>query len=177
MLLGGHQLTFKSHLVFTALFCFAPFSVFSSRMSAPYCYRLHVPCDLLCDLLCHLLCDLVRATAAATDTESHTKSHLRFAAKKRVRKWFLWDSKSQIHQIASAISSKSHMKSHSKSLRGRLHLPFGCAVWCGFHRRMRFQCHLQCWKLKLDIENACDGKTHIHTAHSKRKCNRPLSGK
>jgi hypothetical protein len=28
MLLGGPQNTIKSHLVFTALFCFAPFSVF-----------------------------------------------------------------------------------------------------------------------------------------------------
>jgi hypothetical protein len=37
MLLGGPQNTIKSHLVFNALFCFAPFSVFSSRMSAPYC--------------------------------------------------------------------------------------------------------------------------------------------
>jgi hypothetical protein len=37
MLLGGPQNTIKSHLVFTALFCFSPFSVFSSRMSAPYC--------------------------------------------------------------------------------------------------------------------------------------------
>jgi hypothetical protein len=36
MLLGGPQNTIKSHLLFTALFCFAPFSVFSSRMSAPY---------------------------------------------------------------------------------------------------------------------------------------------
>jgi hypothetical protein len=36
MLLGGPQNTIKSHLVFTALFCLAPFSVFSSRMSAPY---------------------------------------------------------------------------------------------------------------------------------------------
>jgi hypothetical protein len=26
-----------------------------------------------------------------------------------------------------------------------------------------------------DIENACDGKTHIQTAHPKRKCNRPLN--
>jgi hypothetical protein len=33
MLLGGPQNTIKSHLVFTALFCFAPFSVFSSCMS------------------------------------------------------------------------------------------------------------------------------------------------
>jgi hypothetical protein len=32
MLLGGPQNTIKNHLVFTALFCFAPFSVFSSRM-------------------------------------------------------------------------------------------------------------------------------------------------
>jgi hypothetical protein len=32
----GPQNTIKSHLVFTALFCFAPFSVFFSRMSAPY---------------------------------------------------------------------------------------------------------------------------------------------
>jgi hypothetical protein len=31
MLLGGPQ-----NMVFTALFCFAPLSVFSSRMSAPY---------------------------------------------------------------------------------------------------------------------------------------------
>jgi hypothetical protein len=37
MFLGGPQNTIKSHLVFTALFCFAPFSVFSSSMSAPYC--------------------------------------------------------------------------------------------------------------------------------------------
>jgi hypothetical protein len=37
MLLGGTQNTIKCHLLFTALFCFAPFSVFSSRMSAPYC--------------------------------------------------------------------------------------------------------------------------------------------
>jgi hypothetical protein len=36
MLLGGPQNTIKSQLVFTALFCFAPFSVFSSRMSAPH---------------------------------------------------------------------------------------------------------------------------------------------
>jgi hypothetical protein len=36
MLFGGPQNTIKSHLVFTALFCFAPFSVFSSRMSAPH---------------------------------------------------------------------------------------------------------------------------------------------
>jgi hypothetical protein len=36
MLLGGPQNTIKSHLVFTALFCFTPFSVFSSRMSAPH---------------------------------------------------------------------------------------------------------------------------------------------
>jgi hypothetical protein len=36
MLLGRPQNTIKGHLVFTALFCFAPFSVFSSRMSAPY---------------------------------------------------------------------------------------------------------------------------------------------
>jgi hypothetical protein len=39
MLLGGPQNTIKSHLVFTALFCFAPFSVFFSRMSAPYCQK------------------------------------------------------------------------------------------------------------------------------------------
>jgi hypothetical protein len=41
MLLGGPQNTIKSHLVFTALFCFAPFSVFSSRMSAPHCFLLN----------------------------------------------------------------------------------------------------------------------------------------
>jgi hypothetical protein len=40
MLLGEPQNTIKSHLLFTALFCFAPFSVFSSRMSAPYWDRL-----------------------------------------------------------------------------------------------------------------------------------------
>jgi hypothetical protein len=38
----------------------------------------------------------------------------------------------------------------------------------------RFQCHSQCRKLKLDIENARNGETHIQTAHPKRKCNRPL---
>jgi hypothetical protein len=36
MFLGVPQNTTKSHLVFTALFCFAPFSVFSSSISAPY---------------------------------------------------------------------------------------------------------------------------------------------
>jgi hypothetical protein len=36
MLLGGPQNTIQNHLVFTALLCFAPFSVFSSRMSAPF---------------------------------------------------------------------------------------------------------------------------------------------
>jgi hypothetical protein len=36
MLLRGPQNTIESHLVFTALFCFAPFSIFSSCMSAPY---------------------------------------------------------------------------------------------------------------------------------------------
>jgi hypothetical protein len=41
MLLGGPQNTIKCHLVFTTLFCFAPFSVFSSRMSAPYCTSYH----------------------------------------------------------------------------------------------------------------------------------------
>jgi hypothetical protein len=41
-LLGGPQNTIKSHLVFTALFCFAPFSVFFSRMSAPYWVRMGV---------------------------------------------------------------------------------------------------------------------------------------
>jgi hypothetical protein len=46
---------------------------------------------------------------------------------------------------------------------------------CAFHHRMRFQCHFQCRKLKIDIENACDGETHIQTAHLKRECNRPLS--
>jgi hypothetical protein len=40
MLLGGPQNTIKSHLVFTALFCFAPFSVFSSRMSAPHWFSI-----------------------------------------------------------------------------------------------------------------------------------------
>jgi hypothetical protein len=46
MLLGEPQYTIKSHLVFTALFCFAPFSVFSSRMSAPY-----FPSDCVSDFL------------------------------------------------------------------------------------------------------------------------------
>jgi hypothetical protein len=49
MLLGGPQNTIKSHLVFTALFCFAPFSVFSSRMSARSCV---MTCELTCDLTC-----------------------------------------------------------------------------------------------------------------------------
>jgi hypothetical protein len=40
MLLGGPQNTIKSHLVFTALFCFAPFSIFFSRMSAPHCFSI-----------------------------------------------------------------------------------------------------------------------------------------
>jgi hypothetical protein len=35
MLLGGPHNTIKTYLVFTALFFFAPFSVFSSRMSEP----------------------------------------------------------------------------------------------------------------------------------------------
>jgi hypothetical protein len=45
-LLGRPQNTIKSHLVFTALFCFAPFSVLSSRMSAPSCF---MTCDFTCD--------------------------------------------------------------------------------------------------------------------------------
>jgi hypothetical protein len=32
----GIHTTIKSPLVFSALFCFDPFSVFSSRMSLPY---------------------------------------------------------------------------------------------------------------------------------------------
>jgi hypothetical protein len=43
----------------------------------------------------------------------------------------LSDTKSQMHRIASAICSKTHMKSHTcnQPLRGRLHLRFVCAVW------------------------------------------------
>jgi hypothetical protein len=51
-----------------------------------------------------------------------------------------------------------------------LDVQFGCA----FHRRMRFQYHFQCRKLKNDIKNACDGETHTQAGHPKRKCNRPL---
>jgi hypothetical protein len=56
MLLGGPQNTIKNYLVLIALFCFAPFYVFSSRMSAPYCYKtiskttLHMPLLLYCQL-------------------------------------------------------------------------------------------------------------------------------
>jgi hypothetical protein len=35
MLLGGPQSTIKSHMIFSVLFCFAPFSIFSGRMGAP----------------------------------------------------------------------------------------------------------------------------------------------
>jgi hypothetical protein len=51
MLIGGPQNTIKSHLVFTALFCFAPFSVFSSRMSAPYCSCEFLLLDEFTDLI------------------------------------------------------------------------------------------------------------------------------
>jgi hypothetical protein len=47
-----------------------------------------------------------------------------------------------------------------------LDVQFGCA----FHCRMRFQCDCQCQKVKNYIKNACDGETHIQTAHPKRKC-------
>jgi hypothetical protein len=69
MLLGGPQNTIKSHLVFTALFCFAPFSVFSSRMSAPQ----HVACDMV----------LIFGVRTRTPNRRYTKSHLRFGAKKK----------------------------------------------------------------------------------------------
>jgi hypothetical protein len=32
-----------------------------------------------------------------------------------------------------------------------------------------------CQKLKNYIENACDGETHIKTAHLKHECNQPLN--
>jgi hypothetical protein len=43
-----------------------------------------------------------------------------------------------------------------------------------FHCRVRFQSYFQCQKLKNDVQNAVDSLTHIQTAHTKRKCNRPL---
>jgi hypothetical protein len=39
---------------------------------------------------------------------------------------------------------------------------------------MRFQCHVQCQKLKNYIENAIARETHIQTADPKRKFNQPL---
>jgi hypothetical protein len=51
-----------------------------------------------------------------------------------------------------------------------LDVQFGCAFLC----RKRFQCHFLCWKIKNDVENACDDETHIQTAYPKRKCNQPL---
>jgi hypothetical protein len=47
---------------------------------------------------------------------------------------------------------------------------FGCAFDC----HMRFRCHFYIFDTENEIENACDSETHIQTAHSKRKCNRPL---
>jgi hypothetical protein len=66
--------------------------------------------------------------------------------------------------------SNEIQKMKVETVRGRLHLRFGCAFLC----RMRFQCHFQCQKPKNGVENACDGETHIQNAHLKRKCNRPL---
>jgi hypothetical protein len=51
-----------------------------------------------------------------------------------------------------------------------LDVQFGCT----FHRRMRFRCQFWVFKPENYIENACDGETHIQTAHPKRKCDRPL---
>jgi hypothetical protein len=42
---------------------------------------------------------------------------------------------------------------------------------------MRFQCHFQSQKLKNYVENACEGETHIQTAHAKRKCNQSLENR
>jgi hypothetical protein len=61
------------------------------------------------------------------------------------------------------------------SVRGRLHLRFECAVWMCVLRSNA--CHFWAFDTENDIENAFDRETHIQTAHSKRKCNRPLSGK
>jgi hypothetical protein len=39
---------------------------------------------------------------------------------------------------------------------------------------VRFRCQFSVFNIENDIGNACDGETHIQTAHPKRKCNRPL---
>jgi hypothetical protein len=128
MLLGGPQNTIKSHLVFTVLFCSAPFSVFSSCMSAPYC---------ICDLqqIAHEIANkIVRVISPSPSIFFCNKLQMRFDVQfcvahqiaQQIATWYrmlcvngsnsVLDTKSQMHWIASAISSKSHMKSETKHL-------------------------------------------------------------
>jgi hypothetical protein len=94
----------------------------------------------ICDLVLHtellpftrimryrvaIWCAISCATAKWTRNRRHqiasTPNRICDLVKKKDRKLFLWDTKSQIQQIASAICSKSHMKSHTcnQPLRGR----------------------------------------------------------
>jgi hypothetical protein len=70
MLLGGPQNTIKSHLVFTALVFFAPFSVFSSRMSAPYRPWQRAAACLAC-----LGCTPIHGYATKEGCRTERKSH------------------------------------------------------------------------------------------------------
>jgi hypothetical protein len=72
MLLGGPQNTIKSHLVFTALFCFAPFSVIFSRMSAPYCP--HDNGRVISRAACRAISARRRTTAQCYDTFCKTSN-------------------------------------------------------------------------------------------------------
>jgi hypothetical protein len=53
----------------------------------------------------------------------------------------------------------------SKRGKGRLHLRFGCAVWMCVSLSHAFSMSFSMSKTNIDIENACDGRTHIQTAH------------
>jgi hypothetical protein len=85
------------------------------------CYRLHVACDMV----------LRFAERTRTPNRRYTKLHLWFGAKKKIgSKWFLSDTKSQIHQIASAICSKSYALNRSCNQALSVFVTHGAAINC-----------------------------------------------
>jgi hypothetical protein len=52
-----------------------------------------------------------------------------------------------------------------------LDVQFGCAFYC----RKRFRGNFLFFDTENAVENTSNSKTHIQTAHPKRKCNRPLN--
>jgi hypothetical protein len=76
-----------------------------------------------------LLCDLVRATAKGKRTQNRTPNRIRNLVQKKDGKCFLSDTKSQIHQIASAIC----MQNRSCNQPPRIHMRF-CDLLCDLVR-------------------------------------------